>query len=463
MSIEFVGGIAGGASDGGNVTLDLTALAGGIAAAAIEGDFVLVFGGHTSGGGGDASISTSGYTEIWDSGSQPDVVLAWKFMGSTPDTTVVGTGDGNVADGAAYAALVFRGVDPTTPIDTTTTTATGSSTNPDNPSITATTTESVIAVFAGSVVTDGSITQPTGYTGQVNANVNETVGDFTVGAAYKAAFNNGEVENPASWTTWSTGAWAAATVCLRPEAGTIVYVGGIAGSALNGANVTLDLTALTGGIASSPSEGDIIIVNGGHSSADAVDAGVSTSGYTEIVDQTNTVQQSVSWKVMGASPDASVVGIGSGNILDATAYAAQVFRGVDPNTPIDVTATVATGSSTTPDSPSITTVSDETVIVSCVASAAPDAAVTRPFGFVKGIDANGDDNTNITTAMAWRTKHSHTVAGAYNPAPWTNFVTSTWCAATVALRAEGQTPAGGGSVFGVDGRSVFSGVGGVVH
>ena len=213
MTIEYVGGKSGSATNGGDVSLDLTALTGGIDTAARTGDLVLAWGNVSNGGG---QINTAGYTPIDSDGFVP---IERKFMGATPDTSVVGEGGGGSSNSSAYGVMVFRGVDQTTPLDATPTLATANSTNPNPPSITPATDGAAVVALAGSGVFDTSISAPTNYTNLVTAAGNDSL-DSTIGGAWRANRSAGVAENPGPFGSWSSGPWRATTIALRPALGT---------------------------------------------------------------------------------------------------------------------------------------------------------------------------------------------------------------------------------------------------
>lgn len=205
----------------------------------------------------------------------------------------------------------------------------------------------------------------------------------------------------------------------------ISLVGTTKGSAANGANVDIDLTGL------SLAQNDLVVVMGGFSNAG--NSGVSTSGYTEPVDigDTVTMSLSVAYKLMGASPDTSVTCLGSGDTLDATSYVVMAFRGVDTSSPLDATSVAAAGVSGAVNSPSITTVTDGAAVISCGIQTASDSTVTPPSGYGNAVVQNQSDSFSCTAMAAWK---QISPAGAENPAAWADIASSTWVAASVALR-----------------------------
>jgi hypothetical protein len=117
------------------------------------------------------------------------------------------------------------------------------------------------------------------------------------------------------------------------DARVVEYVGAIV-SAFAGqpTNRTISLTSLTGGLASAPAAGDLVVVYFGTSST--VDRDLVVAGYTELgevyANDTYDTNLAVAYKFMGATPDTSFTltgGTGSGD--DAGGVYVSVWRGVD--------------------------------------------------------------------------------------------------------------------------------------
>lgn len=137
------------------------------------------------------------------------------------------------------------------------------------------------------------------------------------------------------------------------------FVGYASNSSQGNNDTVISLTGLTGGSASSPSEGDIVVVCC-HVSDNSNVPTMGTAGYTTAAsgDVSDTYNSAllVAYKVMGATPDTSVTVNGNANLNDAQTAIAFVFSGVDTTTPLDVTPTVAEVQNTVlADPPSITT------------------------------------------------------------------------------------------------------------
>lgn len=206
----------------------------------------------------------------------------------------------------------------------------------------------------------------------------------------------------------------------------ISFVGAAENSTTNGNNPVLTLPAL--------SAGDCVIV--AYSVPRATTLNVTSSststGYTQIVSTvTNGNLNFGVFRRLVPTAETQAICTGSGNGQDAITAVAMVFTGVDQSTPEDVTATSTTGTSTTPDSPSITIATSNAVIISAVGSLVSDAAVTAPSSFLDQTDINASDTRSTTTGQAWITSAS---TSAFNPGSWSNFTSAAWCSATIALR-----------------------------
>lgn len=228
MAISYVGGKgAGNAGSVNGSAIDITTgLTGGSGGAPIEGDLVIVsVCTGTAGRTPATDITTpSGYTPLtaqdttattYDTNFQ----VSYKIMGATPDTSVTIPASGNNADGQAYVIQVFRGVDPTTPMDATPTYATGSGANnrPDPAVITPVTTGAWIVVTGGGAAATGGTYTATYLTNFLTFNGVDT-NDASVGAGYYTAWTSGSYD-PAAFTGGSattSDSWGATTLALRP-------------------------------------------------------------------------------------------------------------------------------------------------------------------------------------------------------------------------------------------------------
>lgn len=218
------------------------------------------------------------------------------------------------------------------------------------------------------------------------------------------------------------------------------YVGGKAAAiSVNGA--TISLTDLTGGISSSPSEGDIVIVCYGVGSGVDKDLSISSSGYTEIVElYSNDARDSnlsVNWKIMGSTPDTSfsTAAIASGSTSSGT-IAIHVWRGVDQITPFDVTHTTSTsinGGLANP--PSINPTTTGAVVVSVGHGATPTTGAVYTSSDLSNFLSVKSDNSTASQIGIGNILWSG--SGAVDPAVFgggTNTTDDSWCAVSIALR-----------------------------
>ena len=204
-----------------NSVISLTDLTGGTDTAPQDGDLVLIgyFAG-TSTGSPVLSFVTSGYTApvslFAEDTADTTTVMGYKLMTATPDTSVTVSGTGSGSHAGRLAVMVFRGVDPSTPLDVTTTTATGiNGGRPTPPAITPTTPGAVIVMFGGSG-SQAPAVFGSGVSNFITQFQTDTV-SITVGAGMHSWVSG--TYTPAQWTgnTASTQAsWASATFALRP-------------------------------------------------------------------------------------------------------------------------------------------------------------------------------------------------------------------------------------------------------
>jgi hypothetical protein len=222
--IQLVGTKSGNNNGSADITLDLTALTGGLGSAAEEDDIVvLAFMYHYT---ADANMAptTSGYTELADLYSNDtydtNLWVGYKKMGSTPDTSVVVP---TIGTPLAAVVQVWRGVDVTSPIDVSTVTATGVNSALSNaPSITPTTNGATV-VAVGAAATAGLYISgaPTSFYDYVGANISYSGNVGSVALAAKYNWTSGAVDPAAFATTGGSDSgsysWAAATIALRPS------------------------------------------------------------------------------------------------------------------------------------------------------------------------------------------------------------------------------------------------------
>lgn len=177
-----------------------------------------------------AQCTPSGYTAahaaiIGNASESHSVSMAvsYKKMGGTPDTTVSIPAAAATTNGVSCVIHCFRGVDLTTPLDVTTTTASAINTGVANPpAITPSTAGAWIYVSGGAAVAAGAVfTIPGDLSATTNhfrsATITTTTNDANSGAGIKTDWVSGAFD-PAAFggsTSTNTGSWGAATVALR--------------------------------------------------------------------------------------------------------------------------------------------------------------------------------------------------------------------------------------------------------
>src|SRR3990167_3629177 len=246
MAIAYVGGrTAGFAGTTSAQTVSLGSLTGGDTGdfTPQAGDLVIVTYAVGSTSNETLQINTPGgggaYTLIGAEMQQADTFdanqrTAYKFMGGTPDTQVVLTetngGSGSTSNAGRYTIDVFRGVDPTTPLDVAAVTAGGiSSSNVDPGSITPITTGAWIYIAGMAASGTGSTMTASGLT-DVKAGSTADTNDASILSGIKVnwisgAFDHGVFGSVPSGTTANS--WTCISVALRPAAENTLITPGI--------------------------------------------------------------------------------------------------------------------------------------------------------------------------------------------------------------------------------------------
>lgn len=219
----------------------------------------------------------------------------------------------------------------------------------------------------------------------------------------------------------------------------ISYVGGISGVSPGGSSITLSLTSLTGGIDNTARTNDIVLVLYGAANNADLSMDVLTSGYTKISDlygnDTYDTNGSISYKIMGSTPDTSVVTSTIGSSSYGKVAIAYVFRGIDITTPIDVTTTTSIGTNSgCPTPPAITPVTTGAVIVCAGANSSAAALFTTSelSSFITNVDISAPE-TSSTGGIGYKTWTS----GTFTPAQFgggDSFYIFSWVAMTLVLR-----------------------------
>lgn len=348
VPIEYVGGYTLGIA---GITTDVTVtfggnLTGGLASSASEGDIVLVWFG--TGSLADRNLVVAGYTEITelysDDTYDTNLVVAYKFMGVTPDSTFVLTG-GTLSfdDAGAVVVQVFRNVDLQSPFNTAATTATaGGSVLANPPAITPYPASKALVIAGGAGAhTDGNPTYSSSSLTNFRSVGRNGTYDVTIGAGYFtwASGTYDPAQFTFSGTTFSTNSWAAATLALQPVLTTTLPTFIASQVGFDGtAGTTLVINKPTGTL-----EGDLMVAVMGCTGTSTKDW-TGATGWTEAADQGGGAPYlRVAYKVAGASEPSSYTftvsvsaGLRAGAILTYRNAAYDAIGAFDTGSTIDI-------------------------------------------------------------------------------------------------------------------------------
>lgn len=435
----------------GTTNISLTDLTGGLDTEPSEDDIVIVAYVVSTTSQRMNGVTTSGYRRAiknWgDDTADTNLTVDYKFMGVSPDTSVTVSETFGTSEGGAVSIHVWRGVSKIQPFESGELARGNNTGQPDPPSATPTTSGAVVLVVGGGSETS---TAPTDFTSgdlsnfftasQVDTNTSAVVGmgsaSWTSGAFDPAAWGGGSTRTACSWS--------AATLALRPvgadiSIGGFSFVGGkVYQTSGSTSGATISLTDLLGGIATSPSAGDLVIVAYATISTSDQAISVTTSGYTTAAhlwaDDSADTNLEVAYKVMSGSPDTSVDISQTFNSGWAGAVSISVWRGVDGTTPLDVATTTATGvngGQAVP--PSITPSTAGSLVIGI--GAAADAAMGTllcDMAYLVSAQCHGS-NDSVACVVGARGLAS----GATTPPACTGgsaLASASWAAATLALR-----------------------------
>jgi hypothetical protein len=171
--------------------------------------------------------------------------------------------------------------------------------------------------------------------------------------------------------------------------------------------------------------------------AGGADGGVDTTGYIGLhTSSSANPGQQLSYKLMGSTPDSSVVIEQDGTRIISGCL--QVWRettdGIDTANPIDNSVSTATGGSGAPNSPSHTTLTDNALRVICGIqdddNVRPSVAAPSGYTNLTRAETSSAGGAGNTTMMASKTEAT---AGSDDPAVW-SAASDAWFACHFALR-----------------------------
>lgn len=232
---------------------------------------------------------------------------------------------------------------------------------------------------------------------------------------------------------------AAKLLAVKP-AGNLEFVGGRAATS-TGQTPSYSLTGLTGGLASSPSIGDIVVVAVGFSDGTDRDITCTTAGYTELADLKSgtfaATQMGVFLKKLTLADTSVAFDLG---VSANSACAIHVWRNASDTQPDSTTTTTtnSAASSLSIDAPAITTSTSNAVVLAFAFANSNDIAISSystPSGMSNLFQvATGNARIGVASAVV-------TSPSSYNPPTFGtrgggggSFLVTTFCAATAAIR-----------------------------
>lgn len=218
---------------------------------------------------------------------------------------------------------------------------------------------------------------------------------------------------------------------------TITFVGGTTAviEIGNGTNQDVDLPE---GI----QPGDYVIVALANDNALNADGYILTSGYIDTLHTTGAAPgNQVAYKKMGATPD-TVVNIDC-RATTKTACAIQVWRNVDPDNPLDVAVTNATGTSGMPNPPAITPATQGALVLAVGLLDDDDAVnMAAPNGYTNLTAGNTGQGSTTVGASSMMASKLWSGSGAEDPGAFTATSNNSdaWMGHTIALRPAFNDP-----------------------
>jgi len=458
IEIEYVGGYTEGFV--GLITdksISLTSLTNGLDTSPSTGDIVII--GFTYGDGAtrDMMAMPTGYTAlanlIADNTYDINFITAYKYMGTTPDTSItLPGGTGSTSNGGTVAVSVWRGVQGVVPTNINVEKNIGPITVlPNPPSITPNITGSVVVAVGAGSHTRGIYTfSSSDLDNFITVGIGDTY-DSTIGMGSKL-WESGTID-PAAWTFGSTDSSAytsgAVTFALIPKNSIPInnnlYLACSDAFTFDGSVDDLEIIITNcNGIVSSASENDITIISFGAIQKDTTPTVALPSGWTQITDGTAVdvyrTKCITAYKICGTTAESFVTLTGGTSSSVAPGFMmVQVWKNIDPTTPLDVTPQlVETANTIELDPAAITPSTAGSKIAICGAGAHNEgvhnysASELSNFKTANYITANGDSSIGIGT-YDW-------TSGEFDPAAWVfsggDSTAYSSCVTTIALRPD---------------------------
>jgi hypothetical protein len=225
MAITYLGEVAGGSTANATITVDLTPLS------LQQDDLVVAWDSLASNSTARvAGITTSGYTDPGGVGkltsndtNDSASAIGYKFMGASPDASVVFGASGASGTPKRPVVRAYRGVDPTTPMDVAAIVdqANINGLLVDLPAITPVTAGALVVVFGAGARASGDTTTYT------SSDLSDFTSDVQSAASFVDVVGRGHFAwtsgafDPAAWagaTDTASDSWTGVILALRPAA-----------------------------------------------------------------------------------------------------------------------------------------------------------------------------------------------------------------------------------------------------
>ena len=187
-----------------------------------------------------------------------------------------------------------------------------------------------------------------------------------------------------------------------PEPGTVSLKTSTTGTFSDVFGSTLTLSGLA--------SGDFVVIILTDNDNDSIPL---SSGWTNISNNTGTASVRAAY-IFSTGTSVSYT-TPSGTDIDGSAVLAA-FTGVDPTTPLDVSRTLNTGAATTSVTPaSVTTVTDNCMILTALGIEGGDLTVTDPSGYTRIAKAAGGGFLNLLPSVTVLSYKQQTSSGTESP------------------------------------------------
>jgi N,N-dimethylformamidase beta subunit-like protein len=341
----------------------------------------------------------------------------------------------NAANHVGGAMVAYSGVDPTTPEDVPAATKIGNSTTPISQSLTTVSDQAVLLSVYGSAGWGDAISAgPAGMNVRVSFGTNHSLG--LADQVISPAGTTGK----RSWTTSYATPWATLAIALRPANGAVPCTpepGSIAFRAATQKDKAGKLTSLTLYVPAGVVNGDalyaVVIYENG-----AAYLPTDPPGWTLVAEAANSGNDNtrVLRRLASSEPASYTWTFANENHVGGAMVA---YSGVDLATPEDVPAATGFGKSTMPTSPTLTTLTNNAVLLSIYGSAGWGGTTsTGPAGMNVRVSFGSEHSFGFADQVI-------SPAAATGARKWTTSSSIPWASVAIAMRpAKPGAPCGGG-------------------